>query len=84
MSGSTGQRASFDGLKTGRARGRVTGKDEAKKDYTPSASLKLKGGYTGFAVYERFNGASGFSIESLNCEVDYTVPGQPQFKETIP
>jgi hypothetical protein len=74
MSGSRGQRAW----------GRVTGKGEAKKNYTPSASLKLKGGYTGFAVYERFNGASGFSIESLNCEVNYTVPGQPQFKETIP
>jgi hypothetical protein len=67
-----------------RARGRVTGKGEAKKAYTLSASLKLKGGYTGFAVYERFNGASGYSIEPLNCEVDYAVPWQPQFKETIP
>jgi hypothetical protein len=61
---------------------RVKGK--AKRGYTLFASLKLKGGYTSFAVYESFNGASGFSIESLNCEVDYAVPGQPQFKETIP
>jgi hypothetical protein len=61
---------------------RVKGK--AKRGYILFASLKLKGGYTSFAVYESFNGASGFSIESLNCEVDYVVPGQPQFKETIP
>jgi hypothetical protein len=74
MSGSIGHRT----------RGRVTGKGEAKKDYILSASLKLKGGYTGFAVYERFNGASGYSIKSLNCEIDYAVPGQPQFKKTIP
>jgi hypothetical protein len=48
------------------------------------ASLKLKGGYTSFAVLEGFNGASGFSIKSLNCEIDYAVPGEPQFKESVP
>ncbi len=61
---------------------RVKGK--AKRGGTLFASLKLKGSYTSFAVYESFNGASGFSIKSLNCEVDYAVPGQPQFKKTIP
>jgi hypothetical protein len=48
------------------------------------ALLKLKRGYTGVAVYESFNRTLGFSIESLNCEIDYAIPGQPQFKETIP
>ena len=56
---------------------------EANRDYALMVSLKLKGGYTSFAVYESFNGATGFSIESLNGEVDYAVPGQPQFKKTI-
>ena len=46
--------------------------------------LKLKGGYTSFAVYESFDGAAGFAIESLNGEVDHAVSGQPQFKETVP
>ena len=52
--------------------------------YNPFASLKLKGGYTSFAIYKSFNGASGFSIESLNGEVDYAIPGQPQLKEAVP